>query len=289
MSESPPSAPKSSLDQPGLIDVAIGDSNTDYYIRYLEGAGDRNWVPSWHWPAFFITLGWLLYRKLWLEWFLYVFVAVVTGALVAFALGETVGAIVIVLGCYFVLTPMFANALYARKLRRLVTTAAAHSDDREKRIQWLAKRGGTSLAWIVVVLLYPFLAAIVLPDYPAYIEASNTARVNSHYEEATRYVENELRKVQADIALGEETLANFQATQDSAQWVADLNLEGGLAPDGGSPYSIEVDDERGVIGVVASGSVTSDPITYQVTITRPAYGGFSDQAVAAEVIRWIDI
>ena len=115
------------------------------------------------------------------------------------------------------------------------------------------------------------------------------ASVNSHYEEAARYVQNELRKVQADIALGGETLANFQATHDSARWIADMNLAGGTAPGGGSPYAIEVDDELGVIGVVITGSVMIDPITYQATITRAAYGGFSDQAVATKVIRWIDI
>lgn len=300
MSESPYSAPASSLgheQDSDLIEFAIGDSKTNYYLRYLEGAGDRNWVPSWHWPAFFVTSGWLLYRKLWSAWFLYVFglpiVAVLTGALVAVALGEGFGAVaqtIIVVGCYFVLTPIFANALYARKLRRLVATAAAHSDNREKRIQWLAKRGGTSLVWLVV-LLFPFvisiLAAVSLPAYQDYIEAANMTKVNSHYEEAARYIQIELRKVQADIALGGETLANFQPTYDSARWIADLNLAGGRAPSGGSPYAIEVDDELGVIGVVVTGSVMIDPITYQATITRPAYGGY--QAVATKVIRWIDI
>ncbi|MCZ6616499.1 MAG: DUF2628 domain-containing protein [Gammaproteobacteria bacterium] len=280
------------------MEVAIGDNNTNYYIRYLENAGEDSWTPSWHWPAFFVTSGWLLYRKLWLAWFLYFFalpVALIFAGVITVALGETFGAIaqtVISLVCYFVLMPMFANALYARKLRRLVATAAVHSDNREKRIQWLATHGGTSLIWMVV-LIFPvvigILAAVALPAYQDYIISSNTAKVISHYEESARYVENELGNVKSSIVMGTETLANFQATRDSAQWVADLNLEGLIAPGGGPAFATTVDHQVGIVGVVATGSVMDDPITYQVTITRPAYGDFSEQPVAARVVHWVDI
>ncbi len=299
MSDDPYCAPASSLDYEhslDLIEVAIGESRTNYYLQYLEGVGDRSWVPSWHWPAFFFTTAWLLYRKLWLTWFLYVFVlpiALFIAALVTLSLNPTFGVIaqfVITIGCYFVLMPMFANALYARKLQRLVANANAYSDDREKRIQWLATHGGTSLVWLVVLLfpaLLGVLAAVALPAYQDYVEAANTAKVNSHYEEAAQYVENELRRAQVAIDMGVDTPANFQATQDSTQWI--LNLEGGTAPGGGDAFATEVDDDLGVVGIVATGSVMVDPITYQVTITRPAYGHLSEEPVATRVIRWIDI
>ncbi|MDH3644065.1 MAG: DUF2628 domain-containing protein [Gammaproteobacteria bacterium] len=192
MSESPYSAPSSTLEHPGdldLVDVAIGEGNTNYYLRYLQRAGERSWVPSWNWPAFFVTSPWMLYRKLWLEWFLYTFalpiVAILVGGLAAVVLGEALGGMMqltIMFGSFFVLAPMYANALYARKVRRLVTAATAQSADREKRIQWLAKRGGTSLVWIIVLVL-PFLigilAAVAIPAYQDYVETANQARANA--------------------------------------------------------------------------------------------------------------
>ncbi len=151
------------------------------------------------------------------------------------------------------------------------------------------QKGFTLIELMIVVAIIGILAAVALPAYQNYIETSNMSKVTSHYEEGARYVQNELRKVMADVSMGEETLTNFQATKNAAAWVGDLNLEGGQAPGGGLPYATAVADAIGQVGVAVAGSVTVSPITYAVTITRPAYGGFSDNSVASKVIQWINI
>jgi hypothetical protein len=45
----------------------------------------------------------------------------------------------------------------------------------------------------------------------------------------------------------------------------------------------------GTVGIAVAGSVTANPQTYAVTVTRPQYGGFSDDSVASKVIQWVNM
>ncbi len=154
----------------------IGPKNTDYYLeRYRRIQGGSS--IGWHWPAFFLTSGWLLYRKMWLFALLYIvgmpimvsMVMVLLGAL----FGETAGstfyyAYVLSL---FVVVPLFANKLYLSRALKYIERINASGFAEDRRRRFIEKSGGTSLVAALVLLIVPLsgiLAAIAIPAYQDY-------------------------------------------------------------------------------------------------------------------------
>ncbi len=143
-----------------MLAAYVGPRNALYYERRFERfiAGDHS--LTWHWPAFFITSGWLLYRKMWLWAFLYWIVFPVVN--IAIGIGVTLvtdgdtGAWAW-FGSYllagFVVFPMFANQLYYRHVRAKVDQANSVAVSDAQKILELERKGGTSLLACVFALL----------------------------------------------------------------------------------------------------------------------------------------
>ena len=81
------------LTQDEMYRALIGHKNQDYYLNEFakfDAAGKTS--NSWHWPAFFVTFYWLLYRKMWPTAVLY-YLAPTVAILIIALLGGIFGAI----------------------------------------------------------------------------------------------------------------------------------------------------------------------------------------------------
>ncbi len=158
--------------------AAIGYNNTDYYLSRFKRFDSGGSSVSWHWPAFFVTFYWFLYRKMWL-WALIYFllpipVGIFSGILGAFSAAAGGVAYLSFIAGIFIVFPMFATKLYHRHIRKKIEKAKSFSNDKEKHMRTLAVEGGTSNIALIIVLIFAFvamigiLAAVAIPAYQDY-------------------------------------------------------------------------------------------------------------------------
>jgi len=191
--------------QTELYKAVVGSKNQDYYLRHFsrfEGQGKTG--TSWHWPAFFLTFYWLLYRKMWRQALLYFFapylVLILIFALSALAGKVSANVMGIANGVFFismfVLPPIYANAFYFRHCKNKIAEAAASSPDLQNQLGALSSKGGTSRIAFILMFIFIFLAvigilaAIAIPAYQQYTSRYRLAEAVLASTQASESVAN---------------------------------------------------------------------------------------------------
>jgi Tfp pilus assembly protein PilE len=194
-----------------LYKAVIGPKNQDYYLsRFERFDEDDKAGMSWHWPAFFVTFFWFLYRRMWKYGLIYFFapylILVPVGAVAGIMSANKESTAGIVSTLFFIamllLPPLYANALYYRACKKRIANAEALTPEYQRQLGELSGRGGTSGGIMVVAALFMIipvtgiLAAIALPAYQDYTVRAKMTEAIAFGDSAARSVGDYYRQQQ---------------------------------------------------------------------------------------------
>lgn len=135
--------------------VFVGEKKEHYYIPRFKQFIESESKVGWNWPAFFVPVYWLLYRKMYLHVVILYCLYIVIGVLSIFVSYAGVLEFVLVFGM-----PLFANYIYLNHARKKIASCDGILSQ-EESMEKIKKLGGTN-ALIVIILLLISVAAICL-------------------------------------------------------------------------------------------------------------------------------
>jgi len=231
-----------SVNQGEFYKAAIGPKNQDYYLtRFLRFDQEGKAGGSWHWPAFFLTFYWLLYRKMWLNalvYFLSPYLLLIPVGIISVVFGKG-GEVLVGLGyvlyliAIFIVPPIYANALYYKHCNKKIAEVKTNTKDTQRQLGEVSGKGGTSNVILIFVCIFMFiavigiLAAIAIPAYSDYT--------------------NRVRTAQAVVIGKTATLAVTDYYYSNQQVPSDLSETGFLMPIDPNVRSVVINPSNGVI------------------------------------------
>lgn len=163
-----------------LLEAYVGPKNASYYSQRFAKFGAGGGIFSWHWPAFFITSFWVLYRKMWMWAAVYWLGIPIAITVAEIALGFVIHPAdaslvtwIVYLTIMFLVAPLVANFLYYKHALAKVAKVGGSSMSTAQQAVELDRIGGTSkvvyvVAPLVALLLMGVLAGIAIPAYQDY-------------------------------------------------------------------------------------------------------------------------
>lgn len=163
-------------DPDAFYKAAIGPHHQDYYLRIFQRfrANGKTGI-SWHWPAFFFTFFWLMYRKMAGNAIAYFLMSTLTLPITIMVIiipagkmiGEksTLGAIFagfVYLVIIFVIPAMYANAWYYKRCNRDIATVKSWAVGTQKKLHWISVRGGVGKSELIASIIIFCLFAILV-------------------------------------------------------------------------------------------------------------------------------
>ena len=157
-----------------LYRAAIGPRGQDYYLRQFARFDAKGKTgPTWHWPAYWSTVNWLIYRRMWV-WALAYVAALLGLALLIFGVGklifsysDTTGLILflVLLTGAFILPGLYANAWFYTYCNEKISATLRSTHEIKETCEALAEQASTSKRWFTLasvnVAMMALLAGVV--------------------------------------------------------------------------------------------------------------------------------
>jgi len=172
--------------------IFIGKNAYKYLQKFkkFNMNGIDRFSVTWHWPAFFITFFWMLYRKLYLWAFLSLLIGFLLGMIPFFGF--------LLCMIFFGLT---GNYIYYKHInKKILELKQLKVSPDVLKVQFVRGGGVNSIALVIAPILIIFvvgiLAAIAIPQFSAYRMRSynsiaRTDLINATVAQEAYYVDNE--------------------------------------------------------------------------------------------------
>lgn len=224
-----------------LYATVVGTKNQYYYLQKFQEfdrAGGAGF--SWHWPSFFVSFYWLLYRKMWGKaawYFVLPYLIGLVAGFIAMVINDRSGGLVsFVSFIYFigiwVVPPLYANAWYYTHCQKLIADSHIQTRDPERQLGILEAKGGTSSIALILIMIFggiftlSIMAAISIPAYQDYVDRSKVVQAINIGKQATESVD---RYYLAHDQLPDSLLStDFTAMIPQSIQNVDLNSQSGV-------------------------------------------------------------